>query len=119
MKDNKGLIVYKENIFIKIKNFFRSLFGKKESQEIKTIKENTNMGETKKKFNEFISFKENKQELEIINKVRQNPEILKQMSMKELDEVENAIKNRKNFVDKKIVKLKTDLMMRKKGLINN
>ncbi len=117
MEENKNLIVYKQNIFDKIKNFFLNIFHKKGQKEIieKNSQETSYIGSTKKKFNEYISFKEDKDELNMINTIRKNPEALKSMNWEELDKIENAIRNRQRFVDKKIAKLKTDLMMRKKG----
>lgn len=116
MRDNKSLIVYKENIFNKIKKFFINLFSSKNKEEniIVNLPEKENyIGSSKKKFNEYISFRENKEELNIINDVRKNPDMLNRMSMEELDKIEEAILNRTKFVDRKISKLRTDLMMKK------
>lgn len=114
MNKNNSLIVYKENLFTKLKNFFRNIFSKKEVQIIQEREIIIPIGEKKKNFIKMISFKENKEELDLINKVRQNPEILMKMNAEELNELENAIKNRQDFVDKKIAKLKTDLSRKKR-----
>ena len=117
MEDKKSLIVYKENIFTKIKKFFINIFSKRNKElefVVETVPNESYIGNTKNKFNEYISFKENKEELNLINSVRNNLNILQNMSMDELNKVEDAIKNRQNFVNKKISKLKTDLMMKKK-----
>ena len=34
MRENKSLIVYKESFFVKLKNFFKNIFDKKNSKEI-------------------------------------------------------------------------------------
>ena len=49
----------------------------------------------------------------------ENPKKLYLMNMDELDNIENAIRKRQNYVDKKIAKLKTDLMMIKNKQSNN
>ena len=102
MKDNKSLVVYKNNIFNKIKNFFKNLLKK--------------LIIDKQKFNEFISFKEDKEDLKIINEIRNNPNTLNNISLSELDKIEKAIINRQNFINKKISKLKTDLIEINKNL---
>ena len=117
MKDNKNLIVYKDSIFDKIKNFIKNIFNKKEKNEIveENEKEPVYIGNKKKKFNEYISFKENKEDLNLINSIRENPGSLNNMTLEELDKVEDAIRSRQKFINKKIAKLKTDLVMKKKG----
>ena len=108
MKDNKSLVVYKNNIFNKIKNFFKNLLKKRPQNIIEETKQE-NLITDKQKFNEFISFKEDKEELKIINEIRNNPNTLNNISLSELDKIEKAIINRQNFINKKISKLKTDL----------
>ena len=34
MRENKSLIVYKESFFVKLKNFFKNIFDKKNSKEV-------------------------------------------------------------------------------------
>ena len=117
MADKKEIIVYKENIFSKIKKFFSSIFNKKVEVEIKPIIPSVNrIPNQKGKFNEYISFKENKEELKLIDSVRNDINILNEMSLEELDEVEKAVLNRINYVDKRISKLNTDLKMKKMGI---
>ena len=114
MQDKKQMIIYKENIFDKIKNLFTNIFNLKKKEillEESAILDNY-IGKSRENFNKYISFKEDKNELAIINKVRANTDILKNMSMEELDRVGEAILNRTQFVDRKISKLKTDLMMK-------
>ena len=115
MQENKNLIVYKESIFTKIKNFFKNIFGKKETNDViqENSKDTSYINSSKQSFNELISFRENKEELELINAIRNNPEKLYSMDMEELDKIELAIRNRQRFVNKKIEKLKTDLAMKK------
>lgn len=122
MGEHKSLIVYKESIFVKIKNFIKGIFSKRESEK---IEQEINEGalhvelftNRKKQFNEYISFKEKKEEIQLIHEVRNNIESLWTMTEEELDKVEMAIKNRQKYVDKKIAKLKTDLMMKKQANI--
>ena len=121
MQENKNLIVYKESIFTKIiksvKNrlIFKNIFGKKETNDViqENSKDTSYINSSKQSFNELISFRENKEELELINAIRNNPEKLYSMDMEELDKIELAIRNRQRFVNKKIEKLKTDLAMKK------
>ena len=50
MEDKKEIIVYKENIFSKIKKFFSSIFNKKTEVEIKqTIPSTKNISNQKEK----------------------------------------------------------------------
>lgn len=119
MEENKSLVEYKENIFTKIKNFFKNLFIKKNKFDIEESQKTIINPNNKRAFNEHISFKEDAQELEIINEVMKNNEKLYLMNMDELDNIENAIRKRQNYVDKKIAKLKTDLMMIKNKQSNN
>ena len=113
MEDKNIMIVYKENIFSKIKRFFNNIFNKKSEKNVNIDLTKANNAKQEKKFMESISFKENKNELNIINSIRNNIEALDKMDSKELDDVENAILNRMNYIDKKIEKLKTDLEMKK------
>lgn len=117
MEDKKNLIVYKENIFSKIKRFFINIFHKKtENTKLdypQTIPDLNNIQSSKQKFNDYISFKENKGELDLIDSIRDNTVILDKMSDEELNKVEKAILNRINYVDKRIAKLKTDLKIKK------
>ena len=115
MKDNKSLVVYKNNIFNKIKNFFKNLLKKRPQNIIEETKQE-NLITDKQKFNEFISFKEDKEDLKIINEIRNNPNTLNNISLSELDKIEKAIINRQNFINKKISKLKTDLIEINKNL---
>ena len=117
MEDKKEIIVYKENIFSKIKKFFSSIFNKKTEVEIKqTIPSTKNISNQKEKFNEYISFREDKEELKLINSIRKDLNILDEMSLEELNEVEKAVVDRINYVDKRISKLNTDLRMKKMGI---
>ena len=119
MEENKSLAEYKENIFTKIKKFLKNLFTKKNKFDIEESQETIIEPNNKKSFNEYISFREDEQELEIINEIMENPKKLYLMNMDELDNIENAIRKRQNYVDKKIAKLKTDLMMIKNKQSNN
>lgn len=117
MEDKKEIIVYKENIFSKIKKFFSSIFNKKTEVEIKqTIPSTKNISNQKEKFNEYISFREDKEGLKLINSIRKDLNILDEMSLEELNEVEKAVVDRINYVDKRISKLNTDLRMKKMGI---
>ena len=117
MTYKKEIIVYKENIFSKIKKFFSSIFNKKTEMEIKpTIPSTNKISNQKEKFNEYISFREDTEGLKLINSVRNNIDILDEMSLEELDEVEKAVLDRINYVDKRISKLNTDLRMKKMGI---
>ena len=117
MEDNKEITIYKESIFAKLKKFFSSIFNKKTEVEIKPIIQNVQKSTNqKKKFNEYISFRENREELKLINSVRNDINILNDMSLEELDNVEKAILNRINYVDKRISKLNTDIKMKKAGM---
>ncbi len=117
MEDKKDLIVYKETIFSKIKRLFTNIFHKN-TETIELIQPQTtsdlnNIPNSKQKFNEYISFKENKEELNLIDSIRNNTDILEKMSYEELNKVEKAILNRINYVDKRIAKLKTDLKIKR------
>lgn len=122
MNNNKYLIEYKQNIFTKIRNFLLGLFTIKsktnytESTTEKFKENNIPLVNSKKRFNEFILYKENLEELKLINSIREHPEKLYQMNSDDLDNVHNAIKNRQYFIDRKIEKLKTDIKLKK---INN
>ena len=122
MRENKSLIVYKESFFVKLKNFFKNIFDKKNSKEIHhELAENEihveHSANSKNKFKDYISFKENKEEIQLINKVRDNTELLWAMTDEELDRVEEAIQDRQKYVERKTSKLKTDLMMKKTAKI--
>lgn len=117
MADKKEMIVYHENIFLKIKKFFNNIFNKKLNEDVKPITQSVNKTTNQReKFNEYISFKENKAELKLINSIKSNLNMLNEMSLEDLDEVEKAILNITNYVDKRIAKLKTDLKMKKMGI---
>lgn len=117
MADKKEIMVYKENIFKKIKKFFSYIFNKNTELEIKQPIPSTNkISNQKEKFNEYISFREDKEGLKLINSVRNDLNILDEMSLEELDEVEKAVLARINYVDKRISKLNTDLRMKKMGI---
>lgn len=87
-----------------------------ELKQIEMLENINNNLKYKKTFREEISFRENKQDIDLINFVRNNIDMLKTMSIDELDKIEKAIENRQAFVDKKIAKLKTDLIMKKKNI---
>ncbi len=107
-KETKDLLIVQENIFSKIRNFFRNIF--KKNTEI-----NNNIDNRKEKYknnkNDFFknnSYKENERDLKIINKIKKNPSLIDKMSLEELQEVKKVIENRQQFLDKKLAKLKTD-----------
>ena len=119
--DKKSLIIYKESIFNKIKYFFKHLFNRnKEINYTVQMQEKDNVkkiiGNTQKTFKEEVSFRENKQDIDLIKFVRNNIDMLNTMSIEELDKIEKAIERRQNFVNKKIEKLKKDLIIKKKNL---
>ena len=59
---------------------------------------------------------EDKKGLKLINSIRKDLNILDEMSLEELNEVEKAVLDRINYVDKRISKLNTDLRMKKMGI---
>ena len=117
VEDNKKMVIYKDSFFLKIRNFFKNLFKftKKPEVEVveKTIPKPQKIQNQKEKFNEYISFKENKDDLREIEKVRSDLGSLDKMSLEELDEFERVVQRRQNYVNKKIAKLRTDLRMKK------
>ncbi len=119
MKDHKDMIVYKKDIFSKIKHFFCNLFKKNVQFDIveQSKPEICYIGRSKKQFNDYISFKDNKDDLRIINEIKKSPDILVKMNMDELDNIEKAIINRTRYIDKKIEKIKMDLMLQKKNFL--
>ena len=117
MEDNKKMVIYKDSFFLKIRNFFKNLFKftKKPEAEVveRTIPKPQKIQNQKEKFNDYISFKENKDDLREIEKVKSDLGSLNKMSLEELDEFERVVQRRQNYVNKKIAKLRTDLRMKK------
>ena len=113
--EDKNLIVKKDNIFSKIIGKIRNFFCKNKND----IKENNvpdkNIVNKKKEFLNNIEFKENTEDIEIINKVRDNEDLIYKMSYDELKRLNEAIDNRQEYVDKRISILKTNIMMEKKA----
>ncbi len=113
--EDKKLIVKKDNIFSKIIGKIRKFFckNKKETNEINIP--DKNIENPKKEFLKNIEFKENMEDIEIINKVKDNEELIQNMSYDELKRLNEAIDNRQEYVDKKISILKSNIMMEKKA----
>ena len=113
---DKKMEIYGKDFFSRIKRFLNSIFYKKTEDENKNrivFYDENKAKSQKKKFREYISFREDKKELKLIKSVRNNINILNKMSFEELDQVERAILNRMNYVDKRILKLETDIKMKK------
>lgn len=114
MEDNKYLVVYKKSFFNKIKSFFKNIFYKPEPIRKKKVEpiipEILKFEEQKNIFKEEIIFKENQDDLKKINEIKKDISILKNMSLEELNTIENAIINRQKFIDNSIKKLNMDII---------
>ena len=114
-EDNKMMIINKENVFSKIINFLKKIFGKKEISDIQLENMHSNKNSLNKKdFIKEISFREDTEFDELIEKASKDITFLKTISSKEeLVGLYEAIKEKQRFMDRKIELLKNDIKMKK------
>lgn len=113
--DDKNLIVKKDNIFSKIIGKIRNFFFKNKNDTKEFSVPNKNIENKKREFLNNIEFKENTEDIGIINKVRDNKDLIYNMNYDELKRLNEAIENRQKYVDKGISVLKENIMMEKKS----
>lgn len=64
---NNKMIVYKENVFAKIKKFFVSIFRKNTDTEINDIKKQVKIDNSKQNFIDNLVIKQDPDEVEVLN----------------------------------------------------
>lgn len=72
-----------------------------------------NENNTRNNFLQEISFRENTTESALLDKVIENVQLLKDMSIEELKKVNIAIKNRQSILERKRDTLKNDIAIEK------
>lgn len=102
MKNNE-LTIFKKFSFKKILLKITGWFNKRKIHSYDTS-EITNESTLDKKdvFLQSISFKQNQEEKALIDKVKNNPNIFKSMTLEELKELNKAISNWKIYLSKRI-----------------
>ena len=117
-KEEKSLIpVKKENFISRIFKFIKNIFVKEKVNDVninteieKTVQGNSN----KKDFIKSISFRENEETNKIIEDIKKDKSILYNMDIEELDNINESIKEKQKFMNKKIETLKTEIQLQKK-----
>ena len=117
-KEEKSLIpVKKENFISRIFKFIKNIFVKEKVNDVninteieKTVQGNSN----KKDFIKNISFRENEETNKIIEDIKKDKSILYNMDIEELDNINERIKEKQKFMNKKIETLKTEIQLQKK-----
>lgn len=117
-KEEKSLIpVKKENFISRIFKFIKNIFVKEKVNDVninteieKTVQGNSN----KKDFIKNISFRENEETNKIIEDIKKDKSILYNMDIEELDNINESIKEKQKFMNKKIETLKTEIQLQKK-----
>lgn len=117
-KEEKSMVIQKQGVFSKIKkiverilNFFtknKTITDNSDPKKIETSSKNN--------FIEYISLKENKEDIEIIEKVKKDKKIIEEMSDEELRRLDEAIARRQRFLDKKIEQLKNEIIIKESKL---
>ena len=109
MKNNQLTILKRfslRNIFLKL-----SALVKKNQTDSSDITEITEESSKKEEFLQSISFKQDQEEKVLIDKVKNNPDILKDMDFGELQELNKAILNWKKYLTKRIEVVKDEMKM--------
>lgn len=117
-KEEKSMVIQKQGVFSKIRkiverilNFFtknKTITDNSDSKKIETSSKNN--------FIEYVSLKENKEDIEIIEKVKKDKKIIEEMSDEELRRLDEAIARRQRFLDKKIEQLKNEIIIKESKL---
>ena len=117
-KEEKSMVIQKQGVFSKIKkiverilNFFtknKTITDNSDPKKIETSSKNN--------FIEYVSLKENKEDIEIIEKVKKDKKIIEEMSDEELRRLDEAIARRQRFLDKKIEQLKNEIIIKESKL---
>ena len=117
-KEEKSLVpIKKENFISRIFKFIKNIFVKEKVNDVninteieKTVQGNSN----KKDFIKSISFRENEETNKIIEDIKKDKSILYNMDIEELDNINESIKEKQKFMNKKIETLKTEIQLQKK-----
>ena len=117
-KEEKSLVPIKKESFItRIFKFIKNIFVKEKVNSVKidtetekTVKSDSN----KKDFIKSISFREDEETNKIIKKIKEDKSKLYDMSLDELTDINERLKERLQFMHKKIETLKTEIQLKKK-----
>lgn len=110
-KDKNLVIIKKEKFFDKILKFFKGIFLKKNMEENLTTS-NVDRNEIVEHKNEFlkeISVKEDKEEIGLIEKVEKNINLLNNMSLEELNQLNEVLNHQQSILDNKVKQLKNEI----------
>ena len=117
-KEEKSMVIQKQGVFSKIKkiverilNFFtknKTITDNSDPKKIETSSKNN--------FIEYVSLKENKEDIEIIEKVKKDKKIIEEMSDEELRRLDEAIARKQRLLDKKIEQLKNEIIIKESKL---
>ena len=117
-KEEKGLIpIKKENFISRIFKFIKNIFVKEKVNTVNIITESekeVQSNSNKKDFIKSISFRENEETNKIIEDIKKDKSILYNMDIEELDNINESIKEKQKFMNKKIETLKTEIQLQKK-----
>lgn len=117
-KEEKGLIpIKKENFISRIFKFIKNIFVKEKVNTVNIITESekeVQSNSDKKEFIKNISFRENEETNKLIEEIKKDKSILYNMNMEELNEINESIKEKQKFMNKKIETLKTEIQLQKK-----
>ena len=117
-KEEKSLVPIKKESFItKIFKFIKNIFVKEKVNSVnihteteKAVKSDSN----KKDFIKSISFREDEETNRIIKKIKEDKSKLYDMNLDELTDINERLKERLQFMHKKIETLKTEIQLKKK-----
>lgn len=117
-KEEKSLVPIKKESFItRIFKFIKNIFVKEKVNSVnihteteKAVKSDSN----KKDFIKSISFREDEETNKIIKKIKEDKSKLYDMSLDELTDINERLKERLQFMHKKIETLKTEIQLKKK-----
>ena len=117
-KEEKSLVPIKKESFItRIFKFIKNIFVKEKVNSVKidtetekTVKSYSN----KKDFIKSISFREDEETNRIIKKIKEDKSKLYDMNLDELTDINERLKERLQFMHKKIETLKTEIQLKKK-----
>lgn len=117
-KEEKSMVIQKQGVFSKIKKIVERILNF--FTKNKTITDNSDPKKieisSKNNFIEYVSLKENKEDIEIIEKVKKDKKIIEEMSDEELRRLDEAIARRQRFLDKKIEQLKNEIIIKESKL---
>ncbi len=117
-KEEKSLVPIKKESFItRIFKFIKNIFVKEKVNSVnihteteKAVKSDSN----KKDFIKSISFREDEETNKIIKKIKEDKSKLYDMNLDELTDINERLKERLQFMHKKIETLKTEIQLKKK-----